>query len=308
MSRKLSDAQKKRIAGNQRFKCNNKPGSNLVGMDDYDCPLWAAVGDHTGCFDKSGYEIDHITEWVLTNDDSTKNLQALCPACHRVKTSTFMMNRSTKQPNMKHSKINKIMANAHDTDKYINNECDTYERDTYGCDTYERDTYGCDTYERDTDGCDTDGCDTDGCDTDGCDTDGCDTDGCDTDGCDTDGCDTDELDNDEKIDSMNKPNTNEKVNPMDLAGKINNIKKMNPPIEIFDAQEKHAMFLNRMQSIHEHFQSLITDDEMREMSDLRIKYIIAKCELSTRQLRNENTILKSIYRNSTYSSNIIDNE
>jgi len=107
MSRKVTVAQKKQIAATQRFKCNNKPGSNLLGLSGYNCPLWLSSDDNTGIFDKSGYEIDHITEWSLTKDDSLENLQALCLMCHRVKTTNFTMNKTVKTPAKKSPKVAK---------------------------------------------------------------------------------------------------------------------------------------------------------------------------------------------------------
>ena len=38
-------------------------------------------------FDESGYQIDHIVELRHGGSNDTSNLQALCPACHSVKTS-----------------------------------------------------------------------------------------------------------------------------------------------------------------------------------------------------------------------------
>ena len=93
MSRRLTQAQKKFIAGEQRFKCNNRPNSTLIGLDEYECPLWKAGGEDKGIFDASGYDIDHITEWSISKDDSLNNLQALCISCHKVKTKKFMMNK-----------------------------------------------------------------------------------------------------------------------------------------------------------------------------------------------------------------------
>ncbi len=40
MSRQVSDAMKKKIAGKQHFKCNNQPNSNLFRLTNYKCPLW----------------------------------------------------------------------------------------------------------------------------------------------------------------------------------------------------------------------------------------------------------------------------
>ena len=52
-----------------------------------------------GCFDESGYEIDHIVEHSITNDDSLNNLQALCKMCHSVKTKRFMINDNSENIN-----------------------------------------------------------------------------------------------------------------------------------------------------------------------------------------------------------------
>jgi len=90
----ISDSVKKRIAGRQLFKCANEPNSNLRGLEGYKCALWSKKGDDKGSFDESGYEIDHIVEYSVTQDNSAKNLQALCVGCHRVKTSRFMTKRA----------------------------------------------------------------------------------------------------------------------------------------------------------------------------------------------------------------------
>ena len=94
-SRHVTHAQKKFVAASQHFKCNNKPGSKLVGLADYKCPLWKDE-EHKGTFDISGYEVDHITEWSISKDDSLDNLQALCILCHKVKTKRFMMKKKDK--------------------------------------------------------------------------------------------------------------------------------------------------------------------------------------------------------------------
>jgi len=77
--RTLTDSQKRTIAGKQHYKC--------ATITNYECPLWN--GNRDGSFDESGYEIDHITEFSLTQDDNVDNLQALCLSCHRVKTKRF---------------------------------------------------------------------------------------------------------------------------------------------------------------------------------------------------------------------------
>jgi hypothetical protein len=86
--RKVSEATKKLIAGKQNYKC-------AAGIPDYQCPLW--IGNNKGCFDESGYEIDHIVEYSMSKDDSIKNLQALCRSCHMVKTKRFMIEKSKKR-------------------------------------------------------------------------------------------------------------------------------------------------------------------------------------------------------------------
>ena len=98
--RKLSEANKKNRAGKQYYKCANEPGSNLKGLENYQCPLWEKADIRIkGNFDESGYEIDHINEHCLTKDDNQDNLQALCKMCHSVKTKRFMMKKNTKQIN-----------------------------------------------------------------------------------------------------------------------------------------------------------------------------------------------------------------
>jgi hypothetical protein len=88
MSRKLTESIKKRIAGKQRYKCNNSPGSVLKGIENYDCPLWKFGQD--GSFGEEGYEIDHIEEFSISENDDEKNLQTLCLNCHSIKTKRFM--------------------------------------------------------------------------------------------------------------------------------------------------------------------------------------------------------------------------
>lgn len=92
MSRKVTEAIKKRIAGKQAFKCANRPNINLKGLEGYECNLWKLNDENKGSFDESGYEIDHINEHCKTGDDSEENLQALCKSCHLVKTKRFLSN------------------------------------------------------------------------------------------------------------------------------------------------------------------------------------------------------------------------
>src|SRR5271166_4793955 len=82
----LPESIKKRVAGKQNFKCANKPGSNLKNLEEYNCELWKF---RDGSFGEASYEIDHIEEYSISQNHMESNLQALCPACHRVKTSRF---------------------------------------------------------------------------------------------------------------------------------------------------------------------------------------------------------------------------
>lgn len=68
--------------------CSNSPNSNVI--KNYDCPFWKF---NNGYFDESGYEIDHITEFSISGDNSLQNLQLLCAACHSVKSSRFRKNK-----------------------------------------------------------------------------------------------------------------------------------------------------------------------------------------------------------------------
>jgi len=73
MIRNVTESQKRRVAGRQRFKC-------AASIPDYTCPLKGEP------FDESGYEIDHIKELRDGGSNDLENLQALCIMCHRVKT------------------------------------------------------------------------------------------------------------------------------------------------------------------------------------------------------------------------------
>lgn len=92
-----TEAQKKLIAGKQCYKCANKPGSQISGIQTYACPLWQKhEADNRGSFDESGYELDHIKELAISNDNSLDNFQALCKSCHSVKTKKFIMKRGNQ--------------------------------------------------------------------------------------------------------------------------------------------------------------------------------------------------------------------
>ena len=69
-------------------KCANNPDNPII--KDYICPMWLL---YNGTFDISGYQIDHIDEFSITEDNSINNLQPLCPSCHIVKTKQFMKNK-----------------------------------------------------------------------------------------------------------------------------------------------------------------------------------------------------------------------
>ena len=86
-SRNVTEATKKKVAGKQLYRCANKHGSNVV--EDYDCPMWSNE-KYNGNFDESGYDIDHIEEYSINQNNSIENLQALCKSCHSVKTKQFM--------------------------------------------------------------------------------------------------------------------------------------------------------------------------------------------------------------------------
>lgn len=91
-TRKVTHATKNRIAARQSYRCVNNPDATIEGLKGYNCPLWYITGDNRGIFDESGYDIDHIIEFCLTQNDNDDNLHALCKSCHRVKTSRFMSN------------------------------------------------------------------------------------------------------------------------------------------------------------------------------------------------------------------------
>jgi hypothetical protein len=84
MLRNVTESQKRRVAGRQRFSC-------AASVQDYQCPLKGEP------FDESGYEIDHIKELRDGGTNDLSNLQALCIMCHRVKTNrttTVMSSRN----------------------------------------------------------------------------------------------------------------------------------------------------------------------------------------------------------------------
>ena len=68
-SRNLTYAVKNRIAGKQHYQCANRPDSNLKGLNGYHCPLWKLT-EHRGIFDAACYDIDHIVEYSLTQNNN----------------------------------------------------------------------------------------------------------------------------------------------------------------------------------------------------------------------------------------------
>ncbi len=77
--RTISASTKNAIAARQSHKCALVPG--------YDCPLKGTT------FDESGFHIDHIVELADAGSDDPENMQAICPACHSVKTQRARVNR-----------------------------------------------------------------------------------------------------------------------------------------------------------------------------------------------------------------------
>lgn len=88
-NRYISDAKKRSIAGKQYYKCANNPKNKLRRLENYKCPLWEKDNHNKGSFDCSGFEIDHIDEFITSRNNSEENLQALCKSCHSVKTRKF---------------------------------------------------------------------------------------------------------------------------------------------------------------------------------------------------------------------------
>lgn len=115
----LSESIKKQIAGQQFHKCANGPDIELYRLTNYQCPLWISPL-HNGVFDEAGYDIDHIEEYSLTQNNAMDNLQALCKNCHSVKTKRFMNKHKHKQnKKQKEIKIGKKM----DVYEQFLNEC-----------------------------------------------------------------------------------------------------------------------------------------------------------------------------------------
>lgn len=87
-SRYISIHVKREILSKYNGKCANNPFNPI--LKDYMCPMWQL---YNGNFDIAGYEFDHIDEYSITKDNTSSNLQPLCPSCHKVKTKKFMNNK-----------------------------------------------------------------------------------------------------------------------------------------------------------------------------------------------------------------------
>ena len=84
----IPDFIKNDILNYQSRRCANIPGQWAKGCKNYICPMWKF--DQGGFFDESGYEIDHIEERSISQNDKRENLQALCQNCHSVKTKRWL--------------------------------------------------------------------------------------------------------------------------------------------------------------------------------------------------------------------------
>jgi len=108
------------ILRRQEYKCANKPGSTNE-IKGYPCLLWSSP-THTGTFDASGHEVDHIHPFALSGNrpgnmdpDDIGNLQALCAGCHRKKThderpKQVIYRRKQKRPLAQHDNISQIVS------------------------------------------------------------------------------------------------------------------------------------------------------------------------------------------------------
>ena len=87
-SRYISNIKKYELYQKYNGKCANNPNNPVI--NGYECPMWKL---YNGTFDSSGYQIDHIEEFSLSNNNALNNLQPLCHCCHSVKTKIFMKNK-----------------------------------------------------------------------------------------------------------------------------------------------------------------------------------------------------------------------
>ena len=82
--RRISQSAIHHVLARQHHQCANRPDAPLFAA--YKCPLWQS---RSGEFDEAGFQLDHIREHCLTEDDDAANLQALCAACHQFKSKAF---------------------------------------------------------------------------------------------------------------------------------------------------------------------------------------------------------------------------
>ena len=119
-----------KISAKQKHRCNNSPGSNIRNLNDFECPLWKN-DENPGLFDENGFDVDHIMEFSLTQDNSEENLQALCITCHKEKTRIFNESRfkniksvkKNKPTDNKNKKIIKDPKCVKATKKYVCDDC-----------------------------------------------------------------------------------------------------------------------------------------------------------------------------------------
>jgi 5-methylcytosine-specific restriction endonuclease McrA len=72
--RSIHWCKKLKVAANQSFRCAGNKHS---------CPRWKLDG---GVFGSDAFEVDHIMQRSKGGNDDPENLQALCTACHAVRT------------------------------------------------------------------------------------------------------------------------------------------------------------------------------------------------------------------------------
>jgi 5-methylcytosine-specific restriction endonuclease McrA len=89
-NRYISKKTKLELLNRQNQKCANNPNDPISSFTSYKCLLWKY---QDGSFDLSGYEVDHIIERSLCNNNNINNLQLLCPNCHSYKTKMFKTNK-----------------------------------------------------------------------------------------------------------------------------------------------------------------------------------------------------------------------
>ncbi len=132
MSRSVSKKIRKQIYRRQLGKCANTPNVSLKRLDDYECPLWISQ-KHNGNFDDSGYDIDHIEEYCISQDNSMDNLQALCKCCHGYKTKQFLSKHKKRKKkkevvinNEEKEKLYKKMMEIYDSTFHFENDINFY--------------------------------------------------------------------------------------------------------------------------------------------------------------------------------------